>query len=69
VCQFVPLFVMGWKALMADVMLELLNTLLIKGANIYFGHKDEVYVIGKQLIVDVFGVCGRVYRRTERTCQ
>jgi hypothetical protein len=30
---------------------------LINGANIYFGHKDKVYVISKQLIIDVFGVC------------
>ncbi len=51
---------------MLDVMLEFLNTFLIKGAYIYFGHKDKVYVINKQLIVDVFGVCGRVCRRTKR---
>ncbi len=38
---------------MLDVMLEFLNTLFIKGAYIYFGHKDKVYVINKQLIVDV----------------
>jgi hypothetical protein len=24
---------------------------------IFFGHKDKVYVISKQLIVNVFGVC------------
>jgi hypothetical protein len=47
---------MGWGALMLDVMLEFLNTFLIKGAYIYFGHKDKVYVINKQLIVDVFGM-------------
>jgi hypothetical protein len=34
---------------------------LIKGANIYFGHKDKVYVINKQLIVDVFGMCAERY--------
>jgi hypothetical protein len=38
---------------MLDVMLELLNTFLIKGADIYFGHKDKVYVINRQLIVNV----------------
>jgi hypothetical protein len=38
-------------------MLEFVNTFLIKGVDIYFGHKDKVYVINKQLIVDVFGVC------------
>jgi hypothetical protein len=57
---------MDWEALMPDVMLEFLNTFLIKGIDIYFGHKDNVYVINKQLIVDVFGVCGRVCRRTKR---
>jgi hypothetical protein len=29
---------------------------VIKGTDIYFGHKDKVYVINKQLIVDVFEV-------------
>jgi hypothetical protein len=57
----VPLFLMGWEAPMPNVMLEFLNTILIKGANIYSGHKDKVYVIRKQLIVDVFGVCVEGY--------
>jgi hypothetical protein len=57
----VPLFLMGWEVLMPDVMLEFLNTFFIKGANIYFGHKDKVYVINKQLIVDVFRVCVEGY--------
>jgi hypothetical protein len=52
---------MGWEASMLDVMLEFLNTFLIKGANIYFGHKDKVYVINKQLIVNVLGVCAEGY--------
>ncbi len=47
--RLVPLFLMGWEALMPGVMLEFLNTFLIKGTNIYFGHKDMVYVINKQL--------------------
>jgi len=47
---------MDWKAQLPNVMLEFLNTFLIKGTNIYFGHKDKVYVISKQLDVDVFGV-------------
>jgi len=55
--RLVPLFSMDWQTLMLDVMLEFLNTFLIKGADIYFGHKDKVYVINKQLIVNVFGVC------------
>ncbi len=57
----VPLFLMDWHALMPNVMLEFLNTLLIKGADIYFGHKDKVYIINKQLIVYVFGVCADGY--------
>jgi hypothetical protein len=42
-------------------MLEFLNTLVIKGTNIFFWHKDKVNVIYKQLIVDVFGVCAKGY--------
>jgi hypothetical protein len=55
--RLVPLFSMDWQTLMLDVMLEFLNTFLMRGTYIYFGHKDKVYVINKQLIVDVFGVC------------
>jgi hypothetical protein len=55
--RLIPLFLMDWHTPMPDVMFEFFNTFLIKGANIYFGHKDKVYVINKQLIVDVFGVC------------
>jgi len=43
-------------------MLEFLNIFLIKGVDIYFGHKDKVYVIIKQLIIDVFGVCVEGYK-------
>jgi hypothetical protein len=32
---------------MPEVMLEFLNTFLIKGLDIYFGHKDKVYIINK----------------------
>ncbi len=46
---------------MLDVILEFLNTFVIKGIDIYFGHKDKVYVINKQLIVDVFGICPQGY--------
>jgi hypothetical protein len=53
----VPLFLMSWGTLMLDGMLEFLNRFVIKGTDIYFGHKDKMYVISKQLIVDVFGVC------------
>jgi len=43
---------MSWEALMPDVILEFLNTFIIKGTYIYFGHKDKVYVINKKLIID-----------------
>jgi hypothetical protein len=39
-----------------SIMLEFMNTFVIKGTYIYFGYLDKVYVINKQLIVDVFGV-------------
>jgi len=52
---------MDWQAPMPNVMLEFFNTFLIKGVDIYFGHKDKVYVINKQVIVDVFGVCAKGY--------
>jgi hypothetical protein len=52
---------MGWEALMSNVMLEFFNTFLIKGVDICFGHKDKVYVINKQLMVDIFGVCVEGY--------
>jgi hypothetical protein len=46
---------------MFDVMLEFLNTFLIKGVDIYFWHKDKVYVIIKQLVINVFGMCTERY--------
>jgi hypothetical protein len=52
-----PLFLMDWHTLMLDIVLEFLNTFVIKDIKIYFGHKDKVYIINRQLIVDVFGVC------------
>jgi hypothetical protein len=52
---------MDWEAPTPDVMLEFLNTFLIKGTYIYFGHKNKVYVISKQMIVDVFGMCVEGY--------
>jgi hypothetical protein len=42
--RLVTLFMMIWEGLMPDVMLEFQNTFIIKGANIYFGHKNKVYV-------------------------
>jgi len=52
---------MDSQAPMPDVMLKFLNTFLIKGTYIYFGHKDKEYIISKQLIIDVFGVCVEGY--------
>jgi len=63
------LFMRGWEAPMLNVMLEFLNTFLIKAVDIYFGHKDKVYVINKQLIVNDFRMCGRVCRRIKRIGQ
>jgi len=61
--RIVLVFLMDWQALMPNVMSECLNTLLIKGAYIYYGRKDKVYVISKQLIVYVFGVCAKRYAK------
>ncbi len=55
------LFLMEWHALMPNVMSEFINTFLMKNADIYFGHNDKVYVICKQLIIDVFGMCADGY--------
>ncbi len=57
IIRLILLFLMDWQASMPNVMLEFFNTFLIKGVDIYFGHKDKVYVINKQLIIDVFGMC------------
>jgi hypothetical protein len=57
----VILFLMNWEALMLNIMLKFLNTFVIKGTNIYFGYQDKVYVINKQVIVDVFGVYAKRY--------
>ncbi len=59
--RLVPLFLISQKAPMHDVMLEFMNTFVIKGTYISFGHKDNVYVISKQLIIDVFKVCTKAY--------
>jgi hypothetical protein len=52
---------MGWEALMFDVMLEFMNNFFIKCTNIYFGHKNKLYVINKKLVIDVFEVCVEGY--------
>jgi hypothetical protein len=52
---------MKWETLIPDIMLEFLNIFVINSKNIYFGYKNKVYAINKQLIVDVFGVCAEGY--------
>jgi hypothetical protein len=43
----VPLFFMKWETPMPNIMLEFLNTFVIKNIDIYFGYQDKVYVINK----------------------
>ncbi len=47
IAKLVTLFLMGWEASEPIITLECFNTFMIKGTNIYFGHKDKVYVISK----------------------
>jgi hypothetical protein len=54
-------FLMKWEAPILDIMLEFFHTFVIKSTNIYFGYKDKVYVISKQLIVNFFGVYVKGY--------
>jgi hypothetical protein len=54
--RLVTLFFMDLEASMPKIMQEFLNTFVIKGINIYFGYQDKVYVINKQLIINVFKV-------------
>lgn len=59
--RFVTLFFMKWETLVLDIMLKFMNTFVIKGTNIYFGYKNKVYVINKQLIIDVFRIYVKGY--------
>ncbi len=59
--ELATLFLMNWEALMLDIMLEFVNTFIMKGINICFGYQDKVYVISKQLIVDVSIICVKGY--------
>jgi hypothetical protein len=52
---------MKWEAPIPNIMLEFLNKIVIKNTNIYFDYKDKVYVISKQLIVDVFRIYAKGY--------
>ncbi len=63
----VTMFLMSWEAPMPNAMLEFLNTFMIKGTNIYFGHKDNVYVISKTIDCRcLWSMCIRVCRRPKR---
>jgi hypothetical protein len=46
---------------MLNIMLEFLDTFVIKGTYICFGYQDKVYIINKHMIVDVFGVYAKRY--------
>jgi hypothetical protein len=59
--RLIILILMKWETPIPNIMLEFLNTFVIKGTHIYFGYKDKVYVISKQLIINVFGVCAKGY--------
>jgi hypothetical protein len=37
--------------------MEFFNTFVIKGYEIYFGKRNIMYVINKQILVDAFGIC------------
>jgi hypothetical protein len=52
---------MKWETLISYIMLEFFNTFIINSTYIYFGYKYKVYVISKQLIIDVFGACAKGY--------
>ncbi len=45
----------------AKKRLAILDIVTLLEKDIYFGHKDKVYVINKQLIINVFGVCAKRY--------
>ncbi len=64
--RLITLFLMNWETPMPYIMLEFLNTFVIKGTYIYFGYQDKVYVINKQLIIDVFGVYVEGYVRDSK---
>jgi hypothetical protein len=51
------LMAIEWKEPIHDTLVEFLNTFVIKGSQIYFGRKNIVYAISKQLIANAFGAC------------
>jgi hypothetical protein len=51
------LLVIHYKELDHDALVKfLINIFVIKGCEIYFGKRNIVYVISKQLMANVFGV-------------
>jgi hypothetical protein len=52
---------MKWDASILYVMVEFMHTFVVKSTYMYFGYKDKMYVISKQLIIDVFGVYAKGY--------
>jgi hypothetical protein len=58
-----------WKELDHEALVELLNTFVIKGSEIYFGRRNIMYVINKQIIANAFGVhqSGYVCQRSKGT--
>jgi hypothetical protein len=60
------LFLMNWEAPMPNIMLEFLNTFNIKGTHIYFGYQDKVYVINKQLTINVLEYVQKGVYKTQK---
>jgi hypothetical protein len=52
---------MKWEAPIPNIMLEFLSNFVIKITSIYFDYKDKMYVISKQLLIDVFRVYAKGY--------
>jgi hypothetical protein len=52
---------MKWEAPIPNIMLEFLSNFVIKSTSIYFDYKDKMYVISKQLLIDVFRVYAKGY--------
>ncbi len=52
----VTLLVIEWKEPDHEILVEFLNTFVIKGSKIYCRRRNMVYVISKQLIANALGV-------------
>ncbi len=53
----VTLLAIEWKEPDHDILVEFLNTFMIKGSKISCGRRNIMYVISKQLITNALGVC------------